>query len=288
MEMMIKDDSLPPDVLNIIRQQATERPHTEQYENNFHPGTYLCRGCGIALFRSHAKFNADCGWPSFDEALENAVIERPDPDGLRTEIICARCTAHLGHVFTGESFTARNIRHCVNSNALDFVEDPLIFDTEEAIVAGGCFWGVEYYLGKLDGVLRTEVGYTGGEKTYPSYDEVCAGHTGHFEAVRIIYSPSQLNYEALLKYFFEIHDPTQYDGQGPDHGHQYKSAIFYYNETQKQIAEKLITILKQDMPVATQLLPVRPFWPAEPFHQQYYTKTGHQPYCHAYTRRFKD
>lgn len=286
--MMIKDSSLPPDVLKIIRHQATERPFSGQYENTFSPGTYLCRGCGIALFRSHSKFNAGCGWPSFDEALEKAVIERPDLDGLRTEIICARCTAHLGHVFTGEGFTAQNIRHCVNSNALDFVEDTLIIDTEEAIIAGGCFWGVEYYLGKLSGVLRTEVGYTGGEKAYPSYDEVCAGDTGHYEAIRVIYAPSQLDYETLMKYFFEIHDPTQSNGQGPDHGFQYRSAIFYYNEAQKKVAEKLIALLKKDMPVATQLLPISTFWPAERSHQQYYTKTGHQPYCHVYTQRFKD
>jgi peptide methionine sulfoxide reductase msrA/msrB len=286
--MIIKDNSLPPNVLKIIRHQATEKPYTGHDENTFHPGTYLCRGCGIALFRSYAKFNAGCGWPSFDEALEKAVTERLDPDELRTEIICTRCTAHLGHVFTGEGFTTRNIRHCVNSNALDFVEDTLVLDTEEAIIAGGCFWGVEYYLKKLTGVLRTEVGYTGGETAYPSYGEVCAGHTGHYEAVRVIYSPSQLDYETILRYFFEIHDPTQYDGQGPDRGHQYKSAIFYYIDAQKQIAEKLMTILKQDRPVATQLLPVTPFWPAEPDHQQYYAKTVHQPYCHAYIRRFKD
>jgi len=286
--MIIKDNSLPPDVLEIIRRGATERPHTGIYNDTFQLGTYLCRGCGLALFRAHSKFNASCGWPSFDEALAIAVTEKADRDSMRTEIVCTRCDAHLGHVFHGEGLTAKNKRYCVNSKSLDFVESIDIIDTEEAIVAGGCFWGVEYYLGKLVGVLRTEVGYTGGEKSRPSYHEVCAGNTGHFEAVRIIYSPSQLDYESLLKYFFEIHNPSQVDGQGPDRGSQYQSAVFYYNDTQKQTTEKLIRALQQNSCIATKLLPVTPFWSAEAEHQHYYARTQQQPYCHAYTKRFKD
>ncbi|MDP3558857.1 MAG: bifunctional methionine sulfoxide reductase B/A protein [Legionellaceae bacterium] len=286
--MIIKDNSLPQDVLEIIRRGATERPHTATDNELFQLGTYLCRGCGAALFRAHSKFNASCGWPSFDEALTHAVTEKADRDLIRTEIVCARCAAHLGHVFMGERLTAKNKRYCVNSKSLDFIENTDILDTEEAIIAGGCFWGVEYYLGKLSGVLRTEVGYTGGEKLFPSYYEVCAGNTGHFEAVRIIYAPSQLDYKALLKYFFEIHDPSQVDGQGPDRGSQYQSAVFYYNHTQKKIAEELINTLQQNMSIATKLLPVTPFWSAEMDHQHYYDKTQHQPYCHVYTKRFKE
>jgi peptide methionine sulfoxide reductase msrA/msrB len=286
--MIIKDNSLPPDILDIIRRGATEQPHTGIYNDFSQLGTYLCRGCGTALFHAHSKFNASCGWPSFDEALTHSVTEHADRDGVRTEIICARCAAHLGHVFTGEGCTAKNKRYCVNSKSLDFIESTDIMDTEEAIVAGGCFWGIEYYLEKLTGVLRTEVGYTGGKKPVPSYHEVCAGNTGHFEAVRVIYSPSQLDYESLLKYFFEIHDPSQSGGQGPDRGSQYQSAVFYYNNIQKQIAEKLINILQPTIPIATKLLPVTPFWKAEIEHQHYYARTHHQPYCHSYTKRFKD
>lgn len=286
--MIIKDNSLPPEVLEIIRLGATERPYTGIY-NDFCPlGTYLCRGCGSALFRAHSKFNTSCGWPSFDESLTCAVTEKTDKDGLRTEILCTQCVAHLGHVFTGEGLTAKNKRYCVNSKSLDFVENTDIMDTEEAIVAGGCFWGVEHYLEKLAGVLSTEVGYTGGEKPFPSYTEVCSGNTGHFEAVRLIYSPLQLDYESLLKYFFEIHNPSQAGGQGPDRGLQYQSAIFYYNDIQKQIAEKLIKLLQQNSSIATKLLPVTSFWSAETEHQHYYAKTQGKPYCHVYTKRFKD
>ena len=287
-KMIIKDNSLSPDVLKIIRRGATEKPHTGIYNDFCQLGTYLCRGCGAALFHANSKFNASCGWPSFDESLTHAVTEQADRDGVRTEIVCTRCAAHLGHVFTGEEFTLTNKRYCVNSKSLDFIEHTGIIDTEEAIVAGGCFWGIEYYLEKLTGVLRTEVGYTGGEKPRPSYYDVCTGNTGHFEAVRIIYSPSRLDYESLLKYFFEIHDPSQADGQGPDRGSQYQSAVFYYNDIQKQVAEKLIKTLQQTMSITTKLLPVTPFWEAETEHQHYYTRTQHQPYCHAYTKRFKD
>jgi peptide methionine sulfoxide reductase msrA/msrB len=283
---MIKDKSLPPDVLEIIRRHATEKPYSGVYNDCTQSGTYLCRGCGAALFRSDSKFHSTCGWPSFDEALTSAVTKKTDSDGQRIEILCTHCAAHLGHVFNGEGFTPKNSRYCVNSKSLDFVENNEVIDTEEAIVAGGCFWGVEYYLERLPGVLRTEVGYTGGEMPLPTYHDVCTGKTGHIEAVRVLYSPSKLNYETLIKYFFEIHNPSQDNGQGPDLGHQYQSAIFYYNDAQKQTAEKLIKILQHTIPVSTKCLPVTPFWPAEPDHQQYYNKTQHQPYCHAYTKRF--
>lgn len=285
---MIKDSSLTPDVLEIVRGKGTERAYTGVYDRLFQQGSYLCKGCGAALFRADSKFDSTCGWPSFDEALAQAVTEQPDNDGIRTEIICTQCHAHLGHVFRGEYLTAKNKRHCVNSKCLDFVSDTSVINSEEAIVAGGCFWGIEYYLEQLPGVLSTEVGYTGGVKAYPSYNEVCSGETGHYEAIRILFSPTQLDYESLLKYFFEIHNPSQTDGQGPDRGQQYQSAIFYYNDNQKLIAEKLINKLQRKISVATQLFPVKTFWPAEEEHQHYYHKTKHQPYCHTYTKRFED
>jgi peptide methionine sulfoxide reductase msrA/msrB len=287
-KMIIKDNSLLPNVLEIIRQGATERPYTGIYNDFCQLGIYLCRGCGSALFHAHSKFHASCGWPSFDEALPKAITEHADNDGLRTEINCRCCAAHLGHVFSGEEFTTKNKRYCVNSQSLDFIENTDIINTEEAIIAGGCFWGIEYYLEKLTGVLHTEVGYTGGQKPQPSYYDVCNSNTGHFEAVRVIYSPSQLDYESLLKYFFEIHDPSQADGQGPDRGSQYQSAVFYYNDTQKQIAETLIRKLQKTMFIATKLLPVTTFWQAETQHQHYYARRQDQPYCHFYTKRFND
>jgi peptide methionine sulfoxide reductase msrA/msrB len=284
---MFKTNSLTPQLLNIIRDRGTEYPFTGDYTDQDMPGTYLCRQCGLALFRAHSKFHSGCGWPSFDEEIVGNVSKITDPDGRRTEIVCTRCKAHLGHVFSGEGFTAKNIRHCVNSASLDFVSNTTVNDTEEAILAAGCFWGVEYYLKQLNGVVKTEVGYSGGSKEKPSYEEVCRHETGHLEAIRVIFDPQIISYEEVLKYFFEIHDPTQQNGQGPDIGEQYLSAIFYYDTQQQQTAASVMQLLAQkNINPATKLLPVSTFWPAEEYHQDYYQKTAKTPYCHRYIKRF--
>lgn len=286
---MIKTNSLPLSLLRIIRDKGTEYPFTGEYNDLDTAGTYLCRQCGIALFRSETKFHSGCGWPSFDKEIPGKVQRLPDADGKRTEILCQRCHAHLGHVFEGERMTALNTRHCVNSLSLDFVTDLEVEDTEEAIFAAGCFWGVEYYFKKYPGVLKVESGYTGGHQDNPSYEEICSGKTGHFEAVRVIYDPKKVNYKKIAKFFFEIHDPTQANGQGPDIGEQYLSVIFYYDQNQQNIAQSLITMLKnKGFSVETQLKPVSVFWPAEEYHQDYYQKTAKMPYCHHYVKRFDD
>ena len=219
--------------------------------------------------------------------IPGAVTRLPDKDGHRTEILCSRCGGHLGHVFTGEHFTPLNTRHCVNSLSLDFVKNTTVEDSQEAIFAAGCFWGVEYYLKQLPGVLKTQVGYTGGRLAHPSYEAICRGNTGHYEAIRVVFDPTQVTYEALTRFFFEIHDPTQTDGQGPDHGHQYLSVIFYYDDEQKNIALSLIDVLRhKGYNLATQVLPVSIFWPAEEYHQDYYAKTHKNPYCHRYIKKF--
>jgi len=132
-------------------------------------------------------------------------------------------------VIYGEGHNDLNTRYCVNSIAIEFIKFNDLNDTEEAIVGAGCFWGVEYYLQKLEGVLKTEVGYIGGRIDNPTYKQICETNTGHVEAVRVIYDPRVISYEQLLKYFFEIHDFAQQDGQGPDIGEQYLSKVFYYN-----------------------------------------------------------
>ena len=285
--MIIKAASLPLNISNIVCLKSTEHAFSGAYNDMDLAGTYLCRQCGLALFRSKSKFHSGCGWPSFDEEKKGAVSRKPDPDGSRTEILCARCDAHLGHVFLGEGYSPLNTRHCVNSLSLDFIEDLTVKDTEEAILAGGCFWGIEYYFKQLFGILKVESGYTGGKILEPSYKDVCRGGSGHFEAVRVLYDPLKLGYESLVKYFFEIHDPTQENGQGPDIGQQYRSAIFYYNDVQKSIAIALSQQLKnQGFNIITQILPVNIFWSAEDEHQDYYQKTGKQPYCHRYVKRF--
>jgi len=159
--------------------------------------------------------------------------------------------------------------------------------TQRAIFAGGCFWGVEYYFQKAKGVISTRVGYTGGHKVNPTYKEVCSGSTGHAEAIEVTFDPSETTYEDLARLFFEIHDPTQVNRQGPDIGEQYRSAIFYLDEEQKAIAEKLIQILKdKGYKIATETRKAEQFWAAEKYHQDYYENTGKQPYCHVYQKRF--
>ena len=159
--------------------------------------------------------------------------------------------------------------------------------TDEAIVAGGCFWGVQYLLDQLSDVLLTEAGYTGGITDNPTYENVCSHNTHHVEAVRVVFDAEKLSYETILKYFFEIHDPTQIDGQGPDIGSQYRSCIFYFDDHQKMCAVNVIQQLKElNCAIATTLKSVSIFWKAEEDHQHYYEKNKKVPYCHRYTKRF--
>jgi peptide methionine sulfoxide reductase msrA/msrB len=157
----------------------------------------------------------------------------------------------------------------------------------KAYYAGGCFWGVEHLFQSKSGVLSAVSGYMGGAVDNPTYQDVCTGRTGHLEAVEITYDPEQVSYEELTKFFFEIHDPTQANGQGPDIGPQYLSAVFYRSEEEKQTAQDLIDQLKlKGYDVVTRLMPTETFWKAEDYHQDYYVKKNQQPYCHRYQKKF--
>jgi len=282
-----KTAGLMPLTRLVVCDKSTEAPYSGLYNKVVIEGTYLCRRCGLALFRANSQFTAGCGWPSFDAEIAGTVTQILDPDGYRMEIVCRRCEGHLGHIFTGEHLTIKNCRYCVNSLSLDFVASNTVLDTEEAIVAGGCFWGVEYYLNLIPGVLKIEVGYTGGNVTEPTYKHVCSGDTGHYEAARILFDTAITNYATVLKRFFEIHDPTQKNGQGPDIGQQYQSAVFVYNQSQEEDAKQLLqTLHNRGYLTATQLIPALPFWPAEDYHQQYYAKNNKKPYCHQPVLRF--
>jgi peptide methionine sulfoxide reductase msrA/msrB len=279
-------NKLTPTEERVIINKGTEAPFSGEYYENVAKGKYLCKQCNAELFESDDKFDAGCGWPSFDDEVSDSVKKVTDADGRRTEILCKKCDGHLGHIFNGEGFTAKNARYCVNSVSLNFVAEKLA-DSEAAYFAAGCFWGVEYFFKKAWGVKSAISGYMGGNVDNPTYEQVCSKRTGHIEAVEVTFDKKETDFETLCKLFFEIHDPEQANGQGPDIGSQYISAIFYTNENQKIIAEKLIKFLEEkDLRIATKLIAAPKFWPAELYHQNHYEKSGGMPYCHSRVKRF--
>lgn len=290
---------LTPEEEKVILLKSTEPAYSGKYDQFNERGDYICKQCGALLYHSSAKFDSGCGWPSFDDEILGASKRVPDPDGHRTEITCAKCGAHLGHIFLGEGLTSKNVRHCVNSISLEFIPensskkdlekivDKIHPKPETAIFAGGCFWGVEHLMKQLPGVISVISGYIGGNTSNPTYEEVCTQSTGHAEAVEIIFDSNKVSYETLAKRFFEIHDPEQLNQQGPDKGEQYRSEIFYITHEQKEIALKLINFLKKKgFKMVTKVTPAAKFWKAEEYHQNYYEKNQKQPYCHLYVKKF--
>jgi peptide methionine sulfoxide reductase msrA/msrB len=280
---------LTPEEKSVIINKNTEAPFSGKFDNFFGKGDYLCKQCGALLFKSVDKFNSGCGWASFDNAVKGSVKYIPDPDGMRTEIECAHCGGHLGHVFYGEKFTPKNTRYCVNSLSMDFIPDKSTKQATEdtTYFAGGCFWGVQYYMERDPGVTSTTAGYMGDKLPNPTYEEVSSHSTDFAETVRVIFNPSKTTFEKVAKYFFDIHDPTQVNRQGPDVGKNYRSEIFYTKPAQKQTAEMLIGLLKnKGYKVATLVEPATKFWKAEEYHQDYDKKNNETPYCHVYVERF--
>lgn len=158
---------------------------------------------------------------------------------------------------------------------------------KQAYFAAGCFWGVEYYFQKLQGVISVESGYMGGHTQNPTYEQVCSGFSRHLEVVKVQYDEKKIDFETLVKYFFEIHDFSQTNGQGPDIGSQYLSAIFYNNEEEKEVTQSIIEKLRSmGYEVATSLQKTVPFYKAEEYHQNYYERHQKVPYCHTYKKVF--
>src|SRR5258706_8132816 len=311
---------LDPVQFAVTQQCGTEPAFRNAYWDNKKPGIYVDVVSGEPLFSSLDKFDSGSGWPSFTKPVAGTdVVEKKDNAyGMaRIEVRSKQADSHLGHVFD-DGPGANGLRYCINSASLRFVpvesmeaegygahlepfvkaglikagadstapaeKAPAPGQRETATLAGGCFWGMEEILRKIPGVLETTVGYTGGTVPKPTYKQVCTGHTGHAEAIRVVFDPRQLTYEALLGYFFRMHDPTTLNRQHNDVGTQYRSAIFYTSDDQKQVAERVKSQLEKSgkwkRPITTEITKAGEFYSAEDYHQKYLIKNPGGYNCH--------
>ena len=273
----------------VLRQEGTEAPFSGKLLMNKEKGVYKCAACGNELFTDDMKFDSHCGWPSFDKEIAGGKIVTHEDisHGMkRTEIECAKCGGHLGHLFD-DGPTDTGMRYCVNSVSLAFVSEKELnkemAKMDTITLGGGCYWCVEAVYEMLDGVIKVESGFSGGTVKNPSYKEVCTGTTGHAEVVQIVYDNSKTSLDEILKVFFTVHDPTTLNRQGADTGTQYRSVIFYRNEEQKKTASAIIESLNKEMvydkPIVTQVDMLKKFYIAENYHQDYYANNKEEGYC---------
>jgi len=283
---------LDPEAYRITQKADTERAFCGNLLDNKKEGVYCCVVCGLPLFSSEHKFNSGTGWPSFYREFDREHVTRLEDSSLgmvRTEIQCARCGAHLGHVFDDGPQPTKE-RHCLNSASLTFREKGAALPpesqpvkTETAYFAGGCFWGIEHYFQQGPGVIDAASGYMQGTVERATYKQVCTDTTGHAETVKVVFDPKRISYRRMLEAFFAMHDPTELNRQGPDVGTQYRSGIWYVGDEQKREAEAYIKELEAkgaygSRKIVTQVEPAKTFWPAEEYHQDYIVKTGRA--CH--------
>lgn len=264
----------------VTRQKGTERAFTGEHCGLFEPGIYSCVCCDSLLFDGSEKFESGTGWPSFTEPIFQPAIkyEMDMSHGMRrVEVMCNVCDGHLGHVFN-DGPAPTGLRFCINSASMKKKSD---FKLEKLVIGGGCFWCTEAMFQTLRGVEYVEPGYSGGTPETATYKQVCNGTTSHAEVIQITYDPAVISYDDLIRMHFLSHDPTTLNRQGNDVGPQYRSAIFYKSEEEKEIAAKIMAELQADFanPIVTTLEPYEAFYKAEDYHHDYYAQNSSQPYC---------
>ena len=283
-------ERLSPEQFRILRNQGTEAAFCGNLLDNKKQGVYACAGCKLPLFSSGHKFTSGTGWPSFFQpvATENVGERRDSSHGMvRTEIICNRCDGHLGHVFE-DGPKPTGLRYCVNSESLTFVEDDefaSLGEVSQAVFAGGCFWCTEAVFEQLEGVMHVESGYAGGEGE-AKYETI--KQSGHAECIRIVYDPEVISYDKLLEVHFATHDPTQLNRQGNDIGLQYRTAIFYADDKQRQAAQayidKLNATKRYSGSIVTTLEPLESYQAAEEYHQNFAERNPTHGYIRAISK----
>ncbi len=290
----------------VTQHDGTERAFDNEYWDNKREGIYVDIISGEPLFSSVDKFDSGTGWPSFTKPISESEIAAKKDSKLgmtRTEVRSKTADSHLGHVFDDGPSDKGGKRFCINSASLKFIakedlkkegygEYLKLFATdktgdniEKAVLAGGCFWGMEELLRQQEGVIDVKAGYAGGLIPNPTYETVKTGLSGHAESVEITFDRNKTSFEEILRFFFQIHDPTTLNRQGNDRGSQYRSAIFYQNEEQKNAAEKIISQANNSgaFPgeIVTQISKVDGFYEAEDYHQDYLQKNPGGYTCHS-------